>query len=52
VSIRRGCRAVPVDQSMNHYRSKRAELASLMKRIKEIAATRVRYGYRRIYICC
>jgi putative transposase len=47
VSIRRACRAVPVDRSTYHYRSKRAGQAPLSKRIKEIAATRVRYGYRR-----
>ena len=50
VSIRRACRAVPVDRSTYHYRLKRAGQAVLMKRIKEIAATRVRYGYRRIHV--
>jgi len=50
VSIRRACRAVPVDRSTYHYRSKRAGQAALRKRIKEIAETRVRYGYRRIYV--
>ena len=41
VSIRRACRAVPVDRSTYHYRSKRAGQAPLSKRIKEIAETRV-----------
>ena len=50
VSIRRACRAVPVDRSTYHYRSKRAGQAPLKKRIKEIAETRVRYGYRRIHV--
>src|SRR5690242_13921374 len=50
VSIRRACRAVPVDRSTYHYRSKRAGQAALGKRIKEIAQTRVRYGYRRIHV--
>jgi putative transposase len=50
VSIRRACRAVPVDRSTYHYRSKRPGQAPLSKRIKEIAATRVRYGYRRIHV--
>jgi putative transposase len=50
VSIRRACRAVPVDRSTYHYRSKRAGQAPLSKRIKEIAETRVRYGYRRIHV--
>ena len=50
MSIRRACRALPVDRSTYHYRSKRAGQAPLTKRIKEIAETRVRYGYRRIHV--
>jgi transposase InsO family protein len=33
-----------------HYRSRRPERAPLGKRIREIAETRVRYGYRRIHV--
>jgi putative transposase len=50
VSIRHACRAVPVDRSTYHYGSKRAGQAPLAKRIREIAETRVRYGYRRIHV--
>ena len=50
VSIRRACRALPVERSTYHYRSRRAGQAELTERIKEIAATRVRYGYRRIHV--
>ena len=50
VSIRRTCQALPVDRSTYHYRPKRSGQAVLMKRIKEIAETRVRYGYRRIHV--
>ena len=50
VSIRRACQALPVDRSTYHYRSKRTGQAVLMKRIKEIAKTPVRYGYRRIHV--
>ena len=50
VSIRRACQAVPVNRATYHYRSKRTGQAVLMKRIKEIAETRVRYGYRRIHV--
>ena len=39
VSIRRACRALPVDRSTYHYRSTRPEQAPLSKRIKEIAET-------------
>ena len=50
VSIRRACRALPVERSTYHYRSRRTGQAVLTKRIKEIAQTRVRYGYRRIHV--
>jgi len=50
VSIRRACRALPVERSTYHYRSRRAGQAQLIERIREIAATRVRYGYRRIHV--
>ena len=50
LSIRRGCKALPVDRSTYHYRAKRHGQAALSKRIKEIAETRVRYGYRRIHV--
>ena len=50
VSIRRACRALPMERSTYHYRSRRTEQASLKQRIKEIAETRVRYGYRRIHV--
>ena len=50
VSVRRACRALPVNRATYHYRSRRAGQAQLTERIKEIAATRVRYGYRRIHV--
>jgi putative transposase len=50
VSIRRACEAVPANRSTYHYRSRKPEQAVLRKRIREIAATRVRYGYRRIHV--
>jgi putative transposase len=50
VSIRRACQALPVDRSTYHYRSKRTVQAPLLKRIRELAETRVRYGYRRIHV--
>jgi len=50
VSIGRACHALPVERSTYHYRSRRAGQAQLIERIKEIAATRVRYGYRRIHV--
>ena len=50
VSIRRACRNLCVDTSSYHYKSRRPSQASLKERIKAIAETRVRYGYRRIYV--
>ena len=50
VSIRRACKAIPLRRSTYHYRSRRPEQAALRKRIREIAETRTRYGYRRIHV--
>lgn len=36
--------------SLYHYRSKRGDQAALKARIREITATRVRYGYRRVHV--
>jgi len=49
-SIRRVCEVLSVDRSTHHYQSKRADQAGLKKRIKEICETRVRYGYRRVWM--
>ena len=35
---------------MYRYKSRRGDQADLKARIKEIAQTRVRYGYRRIHV--
>jgi len=37
-------------RSTYHYKSRRPSQAGLRKRIREIAETRVRYGYRRIHV--
>ena len=50
ISVRRACRAVPACRATYHYRSVRADQAVLRKRIREIAETRARYGYRRVHI--
>jgi hypothetical protein len=39
-----------VDTSTYHYKSHRSDQAGLEARIKEICATRVRYGYRRAHV--
>lgn len=50
VSIRRACRVLSVDTSTYHYKSRRCGQADLEQRIKEIAETRMRYGYRRVHV--
>ena len=50
VSIRRACGALQAERSSYHYKGKRSEPVALKRRIKEIAETRVRYGYRRITV--
>jgi putative transposase len=50
VSVRRACRAIPAPRATYNYRSVRPDQSILRKRIREIAETRVRYGYRRIFI--
>jgi len=39
-----------LSRSVYHYRSRRPEQTPLLARIKEIAASRVRYGYQRIHV--
>ena len=50
MSIRRACSVLKAERSSYHYKGKRRPQAVLSKRIKEIAETRVRYGYRRIHV--
>jgi putative transposase len=49
VSVRRASQTLSAPRATLYYRSRRTEQAPLRKRIKEIAAIRVRYGYRRIH---
>ena len=50
VSARRACLVLRAPRSSYHYRPRRDAQASLRQRIREIAQTRVRYGYRRIQV--
>ena len=47
---RKACTVLMLDPKSHRYKSRRPEQASLEKRIKEIAETRVRYGYRRVHV--
>jgi putative transposase len=50
VSIRRACWVLAVGKSTYHYKSRRRGQAAVEKRIKEITATRMRYGYLRVHV--
>lgn len=50
VSQRRACRAIGVDRSSMRYRSSRPEDGAVRTRLRELAAIRRRFGYRRLGI--
>jgi putative transposase len=50
VSARRACGVLCAERSSYAYKSRRDAQAHLRKRIREIAETRVRYGYRRVHV--
>ena len=49
IRIRRGCRVFKLEKSMYFYTSRKTEQAALIQKIKDIAYSRVHYGYRRIH---
>ena len=49
LSDRRACRLAQLNLSTWQYRARRAEQAGLRERIKELAAERRRFGYRRLH---
>jgi putative transposase len=50
VSLQKACRASGTAMSSMQYRSVRPDQSSLRARIREIATTRVSYGYRRVQV--
>jgi len=50
VSIRRACDVLQFQKSTYFYKARRPSQAALRNRIREICATRVRYGYRRVHV--
>lgn len=50
VSERRACRLAGVARSSFRYRSVAADQTALRLRLRDLAASRVRYGYRRLHI--
>jgi putative transposase len=50
MSERRACSAIGVDRSSVRYRSRRPDDAALRTRMRELAAERRRFGYRRLHV--
>ncbi len=50
VSERRACRVAGVPRSTCRYRSQAQDQAALRVRLRDLAAARVRYGYRRLHV--
>jgi putative transposase len=50
VSERRACAALGVDRTSVRYRSRRPEDAHIRARLRELAAVRRRFGYRRLHV--
>ena len=48
--VTRACRLVGISRSLFRYRSRRSDSGPLRDRIEAIAATKRRYGYRRVYL--
>lgn len=50
ISQRRACSAMGFGRSSHRYRSRRDPQVALRMRLKDLAAVRVRYGYRRLHV--
>lgn len=50
MSARRACAVVGCQRATFYYRAKRRDLTPLRMRLRELAAARPRFGYRRRYI--
>jgi putative transposase len=50
VSQRRACRAIGADRSSVRYRSRRPDDGAIRARLRDLAAMRRRFGYRRLHI--
>jgi putative transposase len=50
MSERRACATIAVDRSTVRYRSRRPDDGALRRRMRELAAARRRFGYRRLHV--
>jgi putative transposase len=50
VSVRRACRVIQATRSSAYYVSRKDPLTGLRQRMRDLAQTRVRFGYRRLLV--
>lgn len=50
VSVYRSCRVIALDRKVYYYQSRRKDQSPLRARIREIAYSRIRYGFHRIHV--
>ena len=50
IGERRACHAMGFHRSSQRYRSRRDPQTELRVRLRDLAASRVRYGYRRLHV--
>ena len=50
VSERRACRVIPTPRSSQRYQSQAKDQSALKLRLRDLAQSRVRYGYRRLHV--
>ena len=50
VSERRACRVIPIPRSSQRYQSQAKDQSALELRLRDLAQSRVRYGYRRLHV--
>ncbi len=50
ISQRRACRLLKHPRSVHYYRSRKDPRLGLRTRMRELARTRIRYGYRRLHV--
>jgi putative transposase len=50
VSERRACRVIPIARASHRYQSQARDQSALRLRLRDLAQSRVRYGYRRLHV--